>query len=45
MLHLFDLWGKVIKCKMTAHPILSFIHSFVKFQDMDLEIQMKDDNL
>ena len=28
---------------MTAYPILTFIQSFVKFQNMDPEIQMKDD--
>ena len=33
------------KVKMTAYPILTFVQSFVKFQTMDLEIQMKDDGL
>ena len=30
---------------MAAHPILRFIQSFVKFQNMDSEIQMKEDDL
>ena len=46
MLLLFDLrrW-KSWKGKMTAYPILTFVQSFVKFQNMDPEIQMKDDGL
>ena len=27
---------------MTAYPILTFVQSFVEFQNMDPEIQMKD---
>ena len=30
---------------MTTYPILTFIQSFVKFQNVDSEIQMKDDGL
>ena len=30
---------------MTAYPILTFVQSFVKFQNMDPEIKMKDDGL
>ena len=46
MLLLFDLrrW-KSWKGKMTAYPILTFVLSFVKFQNMDPELQMKDDGL
>ena len=33
------------KGKMTAYPILTFVESIVKFQNMDPEIQMKDDGL
>ena len=33
------------KGKMTAYPILKFIQSFVKFQNIDPEVQMKDDVL
>ena len=32
-----------VKGKMTAYPILAVIQSFVEFQNMDPEIQMKDD--
>ena len=31
--------------KMTAHPIIIFIQSLIKFQNMDPEIQIKDDVL
>ena len=30
---------------MTANPILKIVQSFIKFQNMDPEIQMKDDGL
>ena len=30
---------------MTAYPILTLTQSFVKFQNMDPELQMKDDVL
>ena len=30
---------------MTAYPILTFLQGFVKFQNMEPEIQMKDDVL
>ena len=30
---------------MTAYTLLTFMQSFVKFQNMDPEIQMKDDGL
>ena len=30
---------------MKAYPILIFVQSYVKFQNMDPEIQMKDDGL
>ena len=45
MLLLFDLRVKVMKGKMTAYPILTFVQSFVKFQNMDPEIEMKDNGL
>ena len=43
MLLLFDLRGE--SHEMTAYPILTLVQSFVKFQNMDPEIQMKDDGL
>ena len=30
---------------MTAHPILTFMQSFVNFQNIDPAIQMKDEGL
>ena len=46
MLLLFDLRGKSHeKVKWRLYPILTFVQSFLKFQDMNPEIQMKDDGL
>ena len=41
MLLLFDLWGESRKGKMTAYSIVIFMQSFIKFQEMIQEIQMK----
>ena len=35
----------MIKGKKTAYPILTVVQSFAEFQNMDPEIQMKDDGL
>ena len=43
---LFDLRGESReKLKWRHNPILTFLQSFVKFQNMDPEMQMKDDGL
>ena len=39
----WTLRWKLWKGKMTAYPMLIFMQCFIKFQNMDLEIQMKDD--
>ena len=42
---IWPLRWKSWKSKMTEHPVLTFIQSFVKFPNIDLEIQMKVDVL